>query len=103
MEKAEIKIFAAVDKSNLETEKDNLIKLTSSGRLPISPNNIIVIPIDENVNKVELINKTSKMADLTILGFHEGSIKSKEIEQFNQHDELGNVLFVNTLKNKMIK
>lgn len=101
--KAEIKIFAAVDKSNLETEKENLIQLTTSGRLPISPNNIIVIPIDENVDKVELVTKTSKMADLTILGFHESSLKTKGIEQFNQYDGLGNVLFVNTLKNKMIK
>ncbi|NHN24758.1 amino acid permease [Flavobacterium jejuense] len=101
--KAEIKIFAAVDKANLETEKAGLIKLTSTGRLPISSNNIIVIPIDESIDKVELINKKSKMADLTILGFHESSIKTKGIEQFNQYDAIGNVLFVNTLKNKMIK
>lgn len=101
--KAEIKIFAAVDKSNLDKEKESLIQLTTTGRLPISPNNIIVLPIDENVDKVELINETSKLADLTILGFHESSIKTKNIDQFNKYNGIGNVLFVNTLKNKMIK
>lgn len=100
---AEIKIFAAVDKSNLETEKAYLIELTTTGRLPISPNNIIVIPIEDTTDKVELINETSKLADLTILGFHESSIKSKGIEQFNNYNKIGNVLFVNTQSGKQIK
>jgi amino acid transporter len=100
---AEIKIFAAVDKSNLESEKAYLIELTTTGRLPISPNNIIVIPIEETTDKTELINETSKTADLTILGFHESSIKSKGIEVFNLYDKIGNVLFVNTQKGKQIK
>jgi solute carrier family 12 (sodium/potassium/chloride transporter), member 2 len=100
---AEIKIFAAVDKSNLESEKAYLIELTTTGRLPISPNNIIVIPIEDTTDKVELINKTSKLADLTILGFHESSIKTKGIELFNLYNKIGNVLFVNTQKEKQIK
>jgi amino acid transporter len=100
---AEIKIFAAVDKSNLESEKEYLIELTTTGRLPISPNNIIVIPIEETTDKTELINETSKLADLTILGFHESSIKSKGIEQFNNYNKIGNVLFVNTQSGKQIK
>lgn len=100
---AEIKIFAAVDKSNLETEKAYLTELTSTGRLPISPNNIIVLPIDETTDKVELINETSKLADLTILGFHESSIKTKGVEQFNNYNKIGNVLFVNTQSGKQIK
>ena len=100
---AEIKIFAAVDKSNLETEKAYFTELTSTGRLPISPNNIIVLPIDETTDKVELINETSKLADLTILGFHESSIKTKGVEQFNNYNKIGNVLFVNTQSGKQIK
>ena len=100
---AEIKIFAAVDKANLETEKAYLIELTTTGRLPISPNNIIVIPIEDTTDKVELINETSKLADLTILGFHESSIKTKGVEQFNNYNRIGNVLFVNTQSGKQIK
>lgn len=101
--KAEIKIFAAVDANNMETEKEYLIELTTSGRLPISPNNITVLPVSEGQDKVELINETSKLADLTILGFHESSIKSKGIEPFMQYEDLGNILFVNTRKGKQIK
>lgn len=100
---AEIKIFAAVDSSNLESEKEYLIELTTTGRLPISPNNIIVIPIDDTTDKVELINETSKLADLTILGFHESSIKSKGVDIFNLYEKIGNVLFVNTQSGKQIK
>lgn len=101
--KSEIKIFAAVDANNIETEKENLIELTSSGRLPISQNNIIVLPVEEGQDKISLINETSKLADLTILGFHESSIKSKGIEPFMQYEDLGNILYVNTRKGKQIK
>lgn len=100
---AEIKIFAAVNKANIEQEKAYLTELTTTGRLPISPKNIIVIPIDESDDKIELINETSKFADLTILGFHESSIKTKGVEIFNLYDKLGTILFVNTLKGKQIK
>ncbi|CAM4121525.1 MULTISPECIES: amino acid permease [Flavobacterium] len=101
--KSEIKIFAVVDKANIEKEKDSLIELTTTGRLPISPNNIIMLPIDENVDKIQLINETSKSADLTILGFHESNLKTKGIEIFNTYNGLGNVLFVNTRHSKLIK
>ena len=76
------------DYEKFEVKKANLIELTSSGRLPISSKNIIVIPIDETVDKIELINETSKFADLTILGFHESSIKTKGVEIFNLYDKL---------------
>lgn len=101
--KSEIKIFAVVDKANLEIEKESLIQLTTTGRLPISPNNIIMLPIDENVDKIQLINETSKSSDLTILGFHESNLKTKGIEIFNKYNDLGNVLFVNTRNSKQIK
>ncbi|MDO5607445.1 MAG: hypothetical protein Q4G08_03205 [Capnocytophaga sp.] len=100
---AEIKIFAAVDKSKFEQEKNSLIELTKTGRLPISPNNIIVIPIDDNIDKYRMINEKSKLADLTIVGFHESNIKSKGIDVFNAYPDLGNVLYVNTLKSKKIE
>lgn len=99
----EIKIFATVSKEHLETEKENLIQLTSTGRLPISSNNITVIPIDGTTDRKALINQTSKLADLTLLGFHESSLKSKELGLFEGYEGIGNILFVNTLKGKFIK
>jgi hypothetical protein len=98
----EIKIFATVAKQHLDQEQENLIKLTTSGRLPISPKNITVLPIDETTDRLKLINEISNEADLTILGFHESLVKSKEIKLFEGYDNIGNILFVNTLNNKFI-
>lgn len=99
----EIKIFATVAKEDLEQEKAKLIELTSSGRLPISSNNITVLALDETTDKMQIMNETSKMADLTVIGFHESTIKSKGIEVFQGYEGVGNVLFVNTLQGKFIK
>jgi amino acid transporter len=102
--KGQIKIFATFPKEVLKQEEQNLIELTSTGRLPISANNIVVLPIDENKNRVDLINEYSQEADLTLLGFHEGMVKTENgIEIFERYDKLGNILFVHTLTSKFIK
>ncbi len=99
----EIKIFAAYPKENLEKEQDNLINLTSSGRLPISANNIRVLSLSNGEKMQDLINQYSADADLTLVGFHEGMVKSnKGIEIFEGYDKIGNILFVNTLTAKFI-
>ncbi len=101
--KGEIKIFVAFPKASLEQEKKNLIELCSSGRLPISAKNINVITLDESINKKTLINQYSVDADLTLIGFHESSIKTDGDTIFEGYDNIGNILFVNTLKPKFIK
>lgn len=99
----EIKIFASFPKEDILKEQENLIQLTSSGRLPISANNIRVIPLIEGKTKLDLINEYSSGADLTLIGFHESTIKTdKAIEAFEGYDKLGNILFVNTLTSKFI-
>ena len=99
-----IKIFATFPKETLIQEEKNLIELTSSGRLPISANNIRVIPVDHDKNRVELINEYSSTADLTLIGFHEGRLKIDDgTDLFDGYTALGNILFVNTLKSKYIK
>lgn len=100
----EIKIFATFSKENQAREQQDLIDLTSSGRLPISANNIRVLSMDNGKSKVDLINEYSVDADLTLLGFHDSIIKSgKGTEFFEGYDKIGNVLFVNTLISKYIK
>ncbi len=102
--KGQIKIYAAFPVENLQVEKDNLIQLASTGRLPISSNNIIVLPLDVSKSKTDLINEYSAEADLTLIGFHESVAKHENrIALFEGYDKLGNILFVNTLKNKLIK
>jgi hypothetical protein len=102
-EKAEIKIFAAFSQKKLHEEQQNLINLTSTGRLPISAKNIRVLPLEEGKNRLDLINEYSMDADLTLVGFHESIIKSGHaIEFFEGYDKIGNTLFVNTLRSKSI-
>ncbi|MBK8518839.1 MAG: amino acid permease [Saprospiraceae bacterium] len=98
----EIKIFAIISKQNMAEEKQNLIELTTSGRLPISPSNITVISCGEGEDRKSLINKHSCEADLTLIGFHESLVKVKGIEIFDGYDDLSDVLFINTLNSKTI-
>ncbi len=101
--KSEIKIFAAFDEEHMQSEKEKLIELTQSGRLPISAMNITVIEIKEDTNIKELISEKSEDAGLTIIGFHESRMKSMGTEVFKGFDRLGNTLFMNTLDVKDIK
>ena len=102
--KGEIKIYAAFPVDKLKEEQDQLIQLASTGRLPISTNNIYVLPLDVNKSRTDLINEYSEEADLTLIGFHESVVKSdNRIKLFQGYDKLGNILFVNTLKTKLIK
>lgn len=79
----EIKIFAIFSEKDLETEKQHLIDLTTSGRLPISPSNIKVISQYDGMNHQDTINEYSADADLTLVGFHESVIKAKGEEFLN--------------------
>ena len=101
--KGEIKIFATFPKEHLAKEQEQLIQLTSSGRLPISAKNIRVIEVEEDIDRKKLINKYSMDADLTLIGLHEGNIKTGDyLESFSGYEDVGNILFVNTFTSKFI-
>jgi hypothetical protein len=51
----------------------------------------------------ETISKTSLDADLTIVGFRGEKIKSSGHKVFAGYEKLGNVLFVSSNKEKVIK
>jgi amino acid transporter len=100
----EIKIYATFPKEHLAREEQNLIQLTSSGRLPISAKNIRVIEVDEDRDRKKLINQYSLDADLTLIGFHEGNIRAEHnLDTFSGYDQIGNILFVNTFTSKFIR
>jgi len=94
-----IKIFALYPFKSAEKEEQNLIELISSGRLPISPNNVNVIA-HNSLNKKEIVKEHSADADLTIVGFRDSDIKNPET--FVDYGNVGNVLFVNSFKQKEI-
>ncbi len=50
------------------------------------------------MDRKRLINEYLVGADLTLIGFHEGMIRSDYgIETFGGYDKMGNVLFVKTV------
>ncbi len=102
--KGEIKIFATFQEKDLKREQEYLTELATSGRLPISANNISVLSLEAGIKRKDLINEYSVDADLTLIGFHGSMMKSeKAIEIFEGYDKIGNILFVNTLTSKFIK
>ena len=100
---AVIKLFAIYPQEELEEQEKFLFELVKDGRLPISRNNIDVLSLDGDETKKDIINRHSRDADLSIVGFRSESLKNKGPEIFTGLDNIGNVLFVNTLKEKAIK
>lgn len=98
-----IKIFSIYRENELDEKRDSLLKIIKSGRLPISPGNIELIPYDRERGTKQLISQRSMDADLTIVGFRQDMVKAKGMDIFTGFDDnMGNVLFVNSQKEKEI-
>lgn len=100
---AEIKIFAIYPEAKAAEQKQKLLQLIAAGRLAISPNNVEVIARKADTSLNSIINDTSGDADLTVIGFNRGAVKENFQEVFTGYDQLGNILFVNTEKEKIIQ
>lgn len=97
-----IKIFALYPGEILEDQRINLLDLIRTGRLPISPENIELIPFNEEEEVKETISQKSIDADLVITGFRDRDVK-KGIQHFTGYGDVNNILFVNADKQKEIK
>lgn len=97
-----IKIFALFPEAELEAEKKRLIEMTSTGRLPISANNINVIPKESDMNEKMIVQKHSQDADLTLIGFEDADVQEHGVDLFSGYDDLSNILFINSAKEKQI-
>lgn len=97
-----IKLFAIHPENEIANERIKLKEMIKTGRLPISANNIRIIPIKEGITTKEIINQNSKDADLTIVGFRSELIKKTGKDFFTGYDNVGNVLFVNSQNEKEI-
>lgn len=98
-----ISIFSTYSHGEKEHTQKELLNLISEGRLPISPNNIQLIP-QLKEEKVDLIiNKKSADADLTIVGYSSEHIEENGKETFSKYSDLGNVLFVSAFQEKTIE
>jgi hypothetical protein len=76
------------------------MELIKTGRLPISPSNISMVPF-ETQNRKEVIMKYSADADLTLIGFTSEMLTN--IEELSEgYQDLGNILFVSSNRAKAI-
>lgn len=98
--KGKIKIFALYPEEEMEEKRKELMDLIKTGRLPISPANISMVPY-ETENRKKVIMKYSADADLTIIGFTSEMLKNIGELSEGYHD-LGNILFVSSNRAKTI-
>jgi solute carrier family 12 sodium/potassium/chloride transporter 2 len=92
----QIKVFAAFPEDELLEQKEELDKLIVSGRLPVSKNNLLIYPVNDDVSKKDLVNKHSSEADLVIMGISENHLKQMNTEAFTGYENVGNVLFAHS-------
>ena len=98
--RGKIKIFALYPEEMMEEKRIQLLELIKTGRLPISPSNISMVPF-ESENKKNVIMKYSADADLTLIGFTSEMLV--DIEELSEgYQDLGNILFVSSNKAKAI-
>lgn len=102
-DEGDIKIMALYPDEELEQKRERLLMLIQTGRLPISPNNIELISRKTNADIKVIIKERSAGADLTILGFHAEAVLENGQSVFEDYDEIGNVLFVNSATQAEIK
>ncbi len=100
--KGVIKIHALYPKKTIEDQRSKLLQLIRTGRLPISPENTDLIPQEETQDYKAIITEKSIDADLTIIGFRDKDI-SKGISLFTGFGDVGNILFINSDRQKEIK
>jgi amino acid transporter len=98
-----IKIFAIYPEDTCDQERERLFMLIEAGQLPISPQNIYVIPRKPDIEARTIINEESKDADLTIIGIRSEALKHEGVEVFQRFENIGNTVFVNAAAQKNIK
>ena len=87
----------------VKEQREKLNKLIISGRLPISAHNIEVITHEPDVSNRGIIPQKYKTADLIIVGFRGEALKQLGAKVFEGYNDLGNLLFVNATKRKLIE
>jgi amino acid transporter len=91
---AEIRVFAAFPRDQVDEQKERLLAMAESGRVSISPRNLTVISTADHGTFDTMVATHSEKADLVIRGFDEKKLKEHGKEFFLRHSELNDVLFV---------
>jgi amino acid transporter len=101
-QKGSIKIFDVCKKEEVEETREKLVNLIEEGRLPISQKNIEIIEADINLNIKDVIKSHSIDAGLTLVGFRAERMKHDGKAFLEGYDEMGDILFVNSHRQKEI-
>ncbi len=91
---AEIRIFAAFPREEVEEQRARLLEMIATGRLAISEKNLRVIATDDRTNFERLVEVVSAGADLVIFGFTSQRLQEKGLDLLRRHPALRDVLFV---------
>lgn len=100
--KSNIKIFDVCKEDEESETREQLEDLVVSGRLPITGSNIRIIPENQSAGIKKLVNKYSRDAALTLIGFREDALKNQGKSIFEGFDEVGHILFLNSSAQKEI-
>lgn len=90
----EISVFAAMPETTHESRGQFLRNLLQKGRLPISSQNVQVLPYTDWDSYENVVTKTSNEADLVIIGFTRDQFAEGGTEVFNKFPKLRDTLFV---------
>ncbi len=91
---AEVSVFAAFPRHEVEERAQTLRQMISEGRIPISSRNIEIIGTDDRVDFNQLVQQRSQDADLVIHGFTEARLARKGESLFERHAGLHDTLYV---------
>ncbi len=91
---AEMKLFATFAPREIETKKKRLLHLVKRGQIPISPNNIQVLPLHPEKRFDEFVSETSESADLVITGFSIKKMEQDKGEFLRGFNRIEDILFV---------
>ena len=84
----------------MEEKRNQLLELIKTGRLPIGPSNVSMVPF-ETEDRKSAIAKYSADAELTLIGFTAEMLDN--VEEFTSgYQDLGNILFVCSNRAKTI-
>ncbi len=99
---ARIRLLAVHPIDEIAEQRERILALVESGRLPISRNNVELIAKENDTDVKSIINDKSKDACLTIIGIRDELVKHKKKEIFLGYEEIGDILFVNSKTQKEI-
>jgi hypothetical protein len=100
--RSSIKIFEICKPEAYEDTREGLGELVTTGRLPITQQNIEIILEEPGTPEKVIINEKSSMAALTMIGFKSEGLKHSWENILSGYDDLGTVIFVNSHSQKEI-